>query len=141
MRWFHAHACPLALAVGVSACGDPADDASSTGRCLDAGLEACTPLYPPTFDEIYTRRLAPTCAAAAACHGPGGRGGLAFGTADEAYAALVDGVRVIPGATGCGVLVDRLTTASADEMMPPGAPLAAGEICAIRTWIDQGADR
>lgn len=129
------------LGLGSAACGGDATEAAGDPACSDAGIESCTPLYPPTFDEIYTRRLAPTCAAAAACHGPGGQSRLAFGTADEAYAALVDDGRVVPGAAACGALVERLTTAEPTEMMPPGAPLSSDELCAIRAWIAGGAGR
>jgi len=109
--------------------------------CADREDPVCTPLYPATFDEIYARRLAPTCASVSACHGAGGKGGLTLTSADGAYAALVDAGRVVPGAAACGVLVERLTTKTASEMMPPGAPLSAGELCAIQLWIASGASR
>jgi hypothetical protein len=131
----------VVLGLGSAACGADATEVAGDPACADAGLGVCTPLYPPTFAEIYTRRLAPTCASAAACHGPGGQSGLAFGTADEAYAALVEAGRVVPGAAACGVLIERLTTTAASEMMPPGAPLSAEELCAIQTWIAAGAAR
>ncbi|MCK6571496.1 hypothetical protein L6V77_10435 [Myxococcota bacterium] len=139
MRWFHGLA--LGWGLGFGACGGDEAADESARRCADAGPPACTPLYPATFDEIYDRRLAPTCASASACHGAGGQGGLSFTTADEAYAALVEAGRVVPGAAACGVLVERLTTTAAPEMMPPGAPLSAEELCAIQTWIAAGAAR
>src|ERR1700748_3373661 len=74
-------AAPLALAA--AGCGGP--------ECVADVPASCSPLYTPTFDQIYTRTLAPTCAlSGAACHAPeGAQGGLVFAGADASYAMLL----------------------------------------------------
>ncbi len=130
----------LGLGLGfAAACGEAADDPASA--CADDAATACAPLYAPTFDNLYARRLAPGCATASVCHAGDGSGGLGWRTADEAYAALVDDGRVMPEMPACGILMDRLTATAADRLMPPGDPLSAAELCAIRQWIDGGAKR
>jgi hypothetical protein len=126
----------LALATG---CGEASSDTDST--CAEGPAPDCAPLYAPTFDNLYTRRLAPGCATASVCHAGDGSGGLGWRTADEAYAALVDEGRVMAGVPECGELMERLTATSADWQMPPGEPLSAAELCTIRQWIAAGAPR
>jgi len=149
MKWtsYLAQAAVTTMALGIAAC---ADDGSSMngGACL-AELELdCTPTYPPTFDEIYARRLQRTCAAnGGLCHGPeGAQGGLGFADADAAYQALL-GDRaghplVIPGDPECSVLIQRLESEDPNFVMPSRGPrLSAGQRCAIRQWVANGAER
>jgi hypothetical protein len=98
----------------------------------------CTPQYPPTFDRVWEETLLPTCALSG-CHATG-QGGLTMGTtADEAYAALLDGY-VVPGDPGCSVIVSRIEP-TGEGGMPPGSVLAEEERCSVETWIADGAAR
>jgi hypothetical protein len=107
----------------------------------------CSPLYAPTFADVYTRTLETTCAQAGAeCHSSAGiQGGLFFATADSAYGLLLgeNGVpaRVVPGDPGCSTLIERLESSDPSKLMPPKAKLSDAEICAIVEWIQQGAKR
>jgi hypothetical protein len=130
----------LGLSLGLgAACGEASGEAE--GMCAEGPAPECAPLYAPTFDNLYSRRLAAGCATASVCHAGDGSGGLGWRTADEAYAALVDDGRVMPGAPTCGELMDRLTATSAARQMPPGEPLSSAELCTIRQWIAAGAPR
>jgi hypothetical protein len=98
---------------------------------------SCTPEYEPDFDAVYANTFT-SCALATACHGQGSPNGLDLGPdADSAYEALLGGDYVVPGEPGCGEVSSRL----GDGTMPPGAPLSAAELCAVRTWIAAGAER
>jgi hypothetical protein len=115
-------------------------------ECVAGVTTACSPLYPPTFDEIYTRTLSPTCAQPGAeCHGSAGvQGGLFFTSEDSAFSLLLghDGhPRVISGDPSCSLLVERLYSTDPHAQMPPGAPLSDAERCSIIQWIQSGAQR
>lgn len=117
----------------------------SGGGCLAALELECTPLYPPTFDNIYDRLIDDTCAISA-CHSPASNAGnLAFGDADAAYQRLLndDGADplVIPGDPECSMLIKRLESTDRDFVMPSRTPLSANERCAIRQWVANGAER
>jgi hypothetical protein len=142
---FALFACAGAIAVGAAALGQ---GCSSGGPACVTTLPAdCAPLYEPTFDNVYSRTIAPSCAVSgASCHAAEGRqGGLAFPDADAAYAALLgqDGgeARVIPGDAACSEIVERLYATDPDVVMPRGAPLADPERCAVVKWIAAGAKR
>lgn len=126
------------VVVGAASCSD---DGGGNSSCVLALEPDCTPLYEPTFDAIFTRTIEPTCAVAGgACHSPSaGRGGISFGSADEAYSELVGEGRVAPGDPGCSLVVRRI--AGQRGFMPPGMPLSSAERCAIETWITNGALR
>jgi hypothetical protein len=115
--------------------------------CVTGISTECAPLYAPTFDQIYARTLAPTCAQPGMdCHGSAGvQGGLFFTTPDSAYSLLLghaDGhARVIPNDPACSILVERIEASDASRLMPPGAPLSPAEQCSIIQWISQGAQR
>ncbi|MEP7122247.1 MAG: c-type cytochrome domain-containing protein [Byssovorax sp.] len=132
----------IALAALASGCSSPE---TATG-CVTSLDLTCAPLYDPTFDQIYTRTLKPTCAlSGASCHASEGQmGGLAFADADSAYAALLgEGgakPRVVAGDAACSLLIERLD-ATDSKVMPPGAPLADAERCAVAKWIQDGAKR
>ena len=123
----------LGAATVGSGCGDD--------ECVEDLSTDCAPLYSPTYDEVFTRTLAPTCAQpGAACHSSQGRkGGLVFEDADEAYTLLV-GQAVVPSDAACSPLVVRLE-ASDSTVMPPGSPLDPAERCSIIQWIANGAER
>jgi hypothetical protein len=123
----------LSLAVGCS--GDDADS------CLADLPSECSPLYPPTFHDVYTRTLKPTCALSG-CHAPSSaEGGLSIGTEDETYARLRDQGFVQANDPACSKVVERIANPDAAEAMPPGAPLSAATQCSIITWIREGAKR
>jgi hypothetical protein len=127
----------------VAAC----DGDQSTANCVTNVTTDCAPLYPSTFDQVYARTLAPTCAQpGGVCHGSSGvQGGLFFSTPDTAYSLLlgeVDGrPRVVPGNAACSLLVERIASTNPSQVMPPGAPLSAAETCSIVQWINAGAHR
>jgi hypothetical protein len=132
----------LGTLVLASGCGteDP------TQACVQSLDLTCAPLYDPTFDQVFTRTLKPTCAlSGASCHAAeGAMGGLVLTDADSAYAALLgqDGGkgRVVAGDAACSLIIERLDATDA-RVMPPGAPLADAERCAVAQWIQNGAKR
>jgi hypothetical protein len=142
--------CAAWLCAFAVACSDDSNEGTagmSGAECLPQLELDCQPLYPPTFDEFYTRRIAPTCGAGGVlCHGAEGhRGNLTLADADGAYRALVgDGgehARVIPGDPECSLLIKRLESNDLDFVMPVRNKLSAAERCAIRQWIANGAER
>jgi hypothetical protein len=135
---------PAALAAA-ALCAETA--CSSDGPACVSVTSDCSPLYAPTFDEIFSRTLSPTCAQpGAGCHSSGGiQGGLYFATADSAYALLLGdstaAATVVPGDASCSVLVERLESNDPATLMPPGSKLSDAEICAVVQWIQEGAKR
>lgn len=134
---------PLALAALAVAAGGCGDDGDVT--CVEVDL-GCTPQYEPTFTNIHTNTLAPSCAPpGTACHAAAGaRGGLILETEDQAYTLLVEDsrARVIPGDPECSEIMRRVSFQIPGIGMPPGGPmLSDGEICAITQWIEAGAPR
>jgi hypothetical protein len=119
----------------------------STADCVTGLSTACAPLYPPTFDQVFSRTLAPTCAQpGGVCHASTGvQGGLLFITPDDSYALLLgesgSAPRVVPGNPACSLLVERIYATDPDKLMPPKAPLSDAERCAIVQWIAGGAKR
>lgn len=103
---------------------------------------ACSPLYEPTFSEIHTRTLQPSCAlGGGACHAQAGRqGGLDLSTEASAWQGLVTEGRVVPGSPGCSVLINHID-AHGRALMPPGAQLPEATRCTLRQWVGQGAQR
>jgi hypothetical protein len=127
-------------------CSCSPTDEEPRPRCIELS-PSCTPLYTPSFDELFTRTLMPTCGqGGSSCHGPdGAKGGLVFAEADTAYALLTgqSGAkpRVVAGDPGCSEIVVRTHRAGEPWSMPPGQPLSENERCVIRQWIEQGAVR
>jgi hypothetical protein len=74
------------------------------------------------------------------CHSQEKRsGGLSLGTYRDALEGGRSGATIKPGNSAASLLVHRITGETAPQMPLGGAPLTAGEIAVIRTWIDQGA--
>lgn len=125
----------VSAAVAAGGCGDD---------CVEIDLE-CTPQYEPTFDNIYTNTLAPTCGVpGAACHASeGAQGGLIMDDPEIAYDRLVESAdaRVIAGDAACSELTRRIDPAGPGPRMPPGGMLEPEVICAIEQWIQNGAPR
>ena len=133
------------MAVG---CGPGAegDDMS----CLDPLPLDCRPGFPPTYDQIFDQVLSVSCGAqgnSGACHGTAGaKGDLVLAERDQAHAYLLGEMgaraRIIPGEPECSLLVQRLESEDASFRMPLGTqPLSEGQLCAIRQWIANGAER
>src|SRR5688572_9075847 len=145
-RSMSSHAGPaVAIAIAVAACGgggpdeppeciDPADPAIST---------ACAPLYPPTFDNIYTMTIALKCQGSSCHSARGDRGDLTMSTIDGAYTELLqaDLMRVVAGDVSCSEVAIRITSTRAGIKMPPGISLSPAEQCSILQWIENGAQR
>jgi hypothetical protein len=116
-----------------------ADDAALP-RCVTVDAQ-CTPRYQPTFANLYANTLKDSCGSqSSACHSATGRkGGLSMDTAEVAFRELTSDGRVVPGDPACSELVVRLHGGGASYLMPPGAPLAAVDRCAVEQWIAAGA--
>ena len=121
--------------IALIACG--ADDV-----CVEDLDLACTPLYEPTFDEVYANTLKPTCGiSGSSCHAAeGNKGGYTFDDPDDSYEQLIDSA-VFAQDAACSPLITRLEAEDPADAMPPGQPLAEAERCAIRQWVDNGAER
>lgn len=122
--------------------GCPSDDLA----CVEVD-PTCSPLYEPTFDNVFNNTLVPTCAPeGGACHAPdGNKGGISYTDVDSAYLILLgepDGQPfVIPGDPSCSIVSKRINASRAVDLMPPGDPLSEAERCAIELWIANGAQR
>lgn len=155
-RWISRSVVALAVAFGPIAVSCGSNDSSpAEPLCLDQpGNLNCTPLYglmangdiAPTFDELWTRTLKPTCAQLG-CHvQPNPQNGLALDDENTAYADLMakssTGVpRVTPKDLKCGRFIVRLETPDQPWSMPPGHHLDESTLCVIRHWIANGAQR
>lgn len=100
-----------------------------------------------TFRALYENVIAPRCAP---CHTQSSFGGLRMANAAAGLEALV-GVgattsaclgadRVVAGDAAASVLYRKVSGESlCGSPMPPGAPLSAAQIAAVRAWIEAGA--
>lgn len=129
--------CLFTLVLVQSGCGG--DESSSSG-CVTVTTD-CTPLYEPTFDNVYTKTLVPSCAlSGASCHSAQGQqGGLVLDDPDAAFSGLTS--RINTADPGCSKLFERLLSTEPATVMPPGKPLPASEQCAIAQWVQAGAAR
>lgn len=117
------------------------------GGCSGSGGDAdcpiplpadCEPLYEPVFEEIHARTIERSCALSG-CHAADSvQGGLDLEGEQQAWAALVDEGRVVPGDPECSDLMKHLHGVGA-PLMPPGRPLSDAERCAVQQWIADGA--
>jgi hypothetical protein len=77
------------------------------------------------------------------CHGPDAKNRKADLRLDRKESALrADDPVIVPGKSGESALIERITSADLDEVMPPpkaGKPLVAAEVDVLRRWVDQGA--
>jgi hypothetical protein len=145
--FFVAAAAAISCLALCSSCGGGDDDAPSTsGQCITLPA-TCTPGITPSYSEIYTTVFAKSCGAtgsAGSCHGPDGRqGGLGLYDAASAYSDLLGmtgHARVLPNNPECSILVERLNSDDPTFRMPfMGTKLPPDLLCAIQTWIDDGA--
>jgi hypothetical protein len=124
--------------VSLAACSDdpPAEACVTVDR-------ACAPAYEPTFDNVFQKTLKTSCALAGpSCHASAGhQAGLVLEDADTAYRLLHERQRTIAGDPECSLVARRIQSTDTSFMMPPGAPLARGEQCAIIQWMLRGALR
>jgi hypothetical protein len=126
-------------------CGNHEEPAPA---CLSQRSVECAPTYAPTFRAIFDNRLQVTCGAGGrSCHAAGGhQAGLVLSDFDVAYDSLLGldsagRARVIAGDPECSVLEQRLESDDSAVVMPVGAKLPEGELCAIRQWIANGATK
>ena len=114
--------------------------------CPDAGPPACaavetscTPLYMPTFDNVFNNTLKSGCGSQlGSCHSAGGAGKMSLADPAAAYASLLAG-RVTAGDPGCSEMIVRTVATGADYQMPPGTALGAAERCSLIQWVAAGA--
>lgn len=132
-----------ALVVGLGAsCGAGADE------CISLP-ETCSPTLSTDYNTIYSSVFSTSCGTATGvmtCHGSAGnQGGLSLSEPNAAYSALLSGAphaRVVPGDPACSPLMARLTASDPNVRMPKNsAPLGEGVLCAIQSWIREGASR
>ena len=120
-----------------------ADDTMGGG---DGGGGGGTP-FPPTLAAIQKNVFGAICIN---CHFPGGPGPMPLTSEKVSYANLVNVpsvesslVRVAPGDPDHSYVIHKITGAPdivGDRMPPPPeAALTAGQIEAIRQWIEMGA--
>ncbi|MEM7159069.1 MAG: hypothetical protein AAF799_39900 [Myxococcota bacterium] len=139
----------IAMVVGgLPACGgDDTDDGAAPSNCVERDATACTPLYEPTWDRVFSETLQPSCGVpGGACHGDstaiGASGGFLITDMDATHDMLLNGGWVEAGDEQCSPLMFRLDTDETSLLMPPGSqPLDENERCSVAQWIAQGANR
>lgn len=140
------HCALLLCAAMLASCGDDGGGgtAGMGAECLPPLELECTPRYPAEYEEIYERLIKPTCSVAT-CHGSARAGNLMFGDADTTYERLLNDEvphpLVIAGDPECSILIHRLESDDLDFVMPARSPLDENELCAIRQWVANGAER
>ncbi len=104
---------------------------------------ACTPLYAPTWDNVFANTLRPKCGTGGgACHqGTAARGGLRLDDEELAYQNLMRPTEnwIDLADVGCGEVISRLYTSSSRFRMPRGSTLSQAERCAVTQWALAGA--
>jgi hypothetical protein len=120
----------------------------ANGSCTDVAYGIHNGAISPTFNEIFTRTLQPSCGSNAACHaGANAQRGLRFDDETTAYQDLMaknaagTTARVIPNDLKCGELIVRLETPNKSWTMPKGSHLPENLLCVIRHWIADGAQQ
>lgn len=125
--------------VSAALAGCPSEEAPPACVTVDT---ACSPLYAPTFDNIYNNTLRAGCGSGlGSCHSANAAGELSLADPAAAHGELLDG-RVVPGDPGCSELVVRTGASGKDYQMPPGSSLAAlsaAERCSLILWVEAGA--
>jgi hypothetical protein len=140
---------PFTLALFTACTDDGGSDDESTPipECVEYELEGCAPLYPATYDQVWTQTLSDGCAEfGTACHAQddasGAVNGLTFVDPQVSWDHLVmTGQLVVPGDPLCSPLFVRLASDDPEVRMPPGTSgLDEGTLCSIGTWISEGAE-
>jgi hypothetical protein len=135
------------LGIAAASCGSSGtnDDEPS---CLSHAVSTddCTPLYEPTFDNVFKNTLSTTCAAPGCHSGSQPEAGMALDDIDRAYTNLLaksttGGPRITPGDVRCGKVIVRLESKDKSYSMPPLTPLPDNQLCSIVQWIANGAMR
>jgi hypothetical protein len=124
--------------VAAALAGCPSEDEPPACVTVDT---ACSPLYEPTFDNVYNNTLKAGCGSGLnSCHSANGSGVLALHDPAVAHGELLAG-RVSPGDPGCSELVVRTVASGEGYQMPPGtgAALSAAERCSLILWVQAGA--
>ena len=147
MRFSRAIFAFLALSVGYPIGGCSSGDGNSEPTCLSAAAStSCTPLYTPTFDNVWKNTLSKTCAATDCHSGATPKGNMALDDEDKAYTNLLGKSangepRVTAGDVKCGKVIVRTHTKGESYSMPPNLPLGDTELCSLTQWIAMGAMR
>lgn len=97
---------------------------------------------PPPQVVDFTRDIRPIFRArCVSCHGPDKqKNGLRLDRRDAAMKGGDSGPIIVPGKSSASAIIERVTSTNKDERMPPtGDRLTAGQVAALRAWIDQGA--
>jgi hypothetical protein len=129
----------VVLGLLTCACGADAGEEQEP-PCVALPAE-CPDVLEPVFSRLYPAIFQRGCSQGdGSCHGANAReGGMDLSNADTAYAELLgtggDAPRVKPEDPACSKLVVRTHSIGKPWQMPPGTPLQAFELCAIRTWI------
>ena len=98
-------------------------------------LADCTPLYLPTWEQVYSHTLSSGCGSGQCHDDPEHTSGILFETSEQTYDLLLDGY-VVPGDASCSPLVVMLERGD----MPPGPRrLDDGVRCSIQAWVTGGA--
>ena len=133
------HAWARVVGFVLFACGCSSENGATELPCVEAKLDCAPVVSPPTFDKLYANVFKPQCAAAG-CHGAAVRGGLDMQTEDVAHRALAARAKAEP--IGCSTLLKRIEAKDANLRMPPGSmPLSEPQLCAVRQWVANGAQR
>ena len=116
-------------------------------KCINVDL-SCAPLYPPTFDNVWTNTLNVSCGSTkSSCHSNSNKaGGMTFADEATSYTELLSTahidpsrLRVDPGDAACSLLIVRTDSPGQWYQMPQGTPLSAPERCALVQWVQSGA--
>ena len=141
MKALHSVAVAVSL-IGLvtTACGDK-DAPVDTGSCIQVDTD-CLPQYEPTWDNVFAQTLQSTCGVGgSSCHSSeGAKGGLVLDDKDNAWTGLVSEGRITQSDAGCSLLIARLESEDSATLMPPGDQLWEEERCAVRQWIENGAE-
>ncbi len=130
---------PTAALAAIVLAGCPGEDQLV---CIEVD-PTCTPLYEPTWDNVFANTLRPKCGTGGgACHeGTGARGGLRLDEEAIGHRSLTisskNYVRVDD--VECSEMIQRIYSSSSSLIMPRGSSLPDAERCALTQWVVAGA--